>query len=120
MAERGNCVRDDKGRFLKGNLTGSGRVKGVRNRSTEWQKSEIMEAYAEMGGLEALISHYSKPENISAFYERIWRPCLPNNLNVVADVTDFSTVLEAARLRGTAIDGDSVRFVENEGCIQKK
>ena len=113
--KKGDCVRDDKGRFLKGNLLASGRKKGVRNRATEWQKGEIMEAYAEMGGLEAMIAHYSKPENISAFYEKIWRPCLPNNLNVVADVTDFSAVLEAARYRGAAIDGDSVRIVDAKG-----
>ena len=67
------------------------------------------------GGLETMIAHYSKPENICAFYEKIWRPCLPNNLNVTADIVDFTAVLEAARQRGNTIEGTSVKILEDEG-----
>ena len=92
-----NTIRDERGCFLKGTPRSGGRAKGTANKSTLEIKQAIEQVFEGMGGAEALLNWAN--ENPTMFYTNIWSKMLPASLKVEAKITDFTSILEKARLR---------------------
>jgi hypothetical protein len=60
-------------------------------------KQAIGQVFDEMGGIPALLKWAN--ENPTMFYNNIWSKLLPASLKVEAKITDFTSILEKARLR---------------------
>ncbi len=89
--------RNEKGHFAPGTARLGGRVKGTPNKSTLEIKQAIEQVFNEMGGAEALLKWAQ--DNQTVFYTQIWCKLLPASLKVDATVSDFTGILESARLR---------------------
>jgi hypothetical protein len=106
-----NTIRDERGCFLKGTPRSGGRVKGSANKSTIEIKQAIEQVFEGMGGIPALLKWAN--QNPTIFYTNIWSKLLPTSLKVEAKITDFTSILEKARLR--VIDVKPSKMEEDNG-----
>jgi hypothetical protein len=106
-----NTIRDERGCFLKGTPRIGGRAKGVANKSTIEIKQAIEQVFEGMGGIPALLKWAN--DNPTLFYTNIWSKLLPASLKVEATITDFTSILEKARLR--VIDVKPIKLEGGDG-----
>jgi hypothetical protein len=97
-------VERNKGKFKKGSAPG--RPKGTKNKLTMSAKASVEDIFNKLGGVQGAYDHFSKPQNRSDFYTKVWIKILPKDVKIDANVThsyDPATVQELGDLLREAI-----------------
>lgn len=84
--------KDEKGRWVRGNIGGPGRHAGIPNKVTHALREGVLEAWQELGGIQWLVSlGQSDPRCFAALLAK----CLPREVKVSGGVA-FEAILAAS------------------------
>ena len=77
-----NRKNTDKPHLYKEGETGNpnGRPQGSKNKVPADIAKQVVACYEKMGGLEAMVEHFSQPRNRTLFYTRMLAPLMPKTV----------------------------------------